>query len=297
MYSFDGDRTVSRLFVMGGNILAVTQQEPFFSYISIGEKKLITSFGRKGRAGEEMLDVPVCVNLREGGLQFFDFASKSLVFISIPEGVVEKASVPYKVGFRPLRMVEVDGKRIATGAFDKGSVVYFDSNQNIVTGEDFPFDTGTLNGIMRGAYIQSDIAVAPDSSWVLIRTMASDCFEIYKVSDNGIQRTFVNDYNNPPVIDGGRVRPGRSQAGYIRSFVDNEFVYLMFAKGNYLDVSNEGLLSDIIHIYDWKGNLDRILHLPQKVGAFCVIGSTLFGTVEFPDHSEIVEYELLCKPL
>ena len=243
--------------------------------------------------GGELLEAPFCVNYRKGGLQYFDFASKSLVFISVPEGEVEKSQVPYNVGFRPLRMVEIDGKRIASGAFDKGSVAYVDTNQNIVPCEDFPFDTGTLNGIMRGAYVQSDIAAAPDSSWVLFRTMASDCFEIYKVSDDGIQRTFVNNFKNPPVIDGGRVKPGRSQAGYIRSFVDNKFVYLLFAEGNYLDVSNEGLLSDTIHVYDWNGKLDRILHLPQKVGAFCVIGTSLFGMVEFPDHSEIVEFESL----
>ena len=261
VYTFGGERTVSRLFAVDGNILAVTQQEPFFSYISIEEKKLIKSFGRKGRAGEEMLDAPFCVNLREGVLQFYEFASKSLVFISAPESVVERTPVPYNVEFRPLRMVEIGGKRIATGAFEKGRIAYVDSNQDIVTGEDYPFDTGALKGIMRGAYIQSDIAAAPDSSWVLLRTMASDCFEIYKVSDSGIQRTFVNDFTNPPVIDGGRVQPGRSQAGYIRSFVDNDFVYLLFAEGNYLDVSSEGLLSDTIHVYDWKGDLDRILHL------------------------------------
>lgn len=51
VFSFDGDRTVSRLFAVDGNILAVTQQEPYFSYISVEEKRLMTSFGKKGRAG------------------------------------------------------------------------------------------------------------------------------------------------------------------------------------------------------------------------------------------------------
>lgn len=292
IYSFDGNQTVSRLFVYEGNILALTLQEPFFSYIDIDRKCLIRSFGRQGRAGGELPRSPQGVNLREGRLQFFDFVSKSLISISVPEGVVDAIPVPYDVDFRPLRMVEIEGKKIATGGFDSGSVAFVDSDRRIVKGESYPFDTGTLSGIERGASIQSDIVSAPDSAILLIRTLASDCFEIYRVNETGIRRVFVNEFKNPPVIERNRINPAISRAGYIRSSVDNENIYLMYSESSYRDASNEGLLSDRIHIYDWDGNLIRILHLPEKVGAFCVKGTSLFAVIELGDHSEIVEYEM-----
>ena len=292
VYSFDGGKTVSRLFVCGENILAFTLQEPFFSLISIGERRVLSSFGRKGRAGGELIGMPSGVNLRKGVLQYYDSATKSLVYISIPDGVVDALPVPYTVSFRPLKMVEIDGNRIATGSFDEGSVAYIDPDQRITPGEEYPFDTGLLSGIMRGAQIQSDIVSAPDNPRFLIRTLASDCFELYEVNDDGINRVFVNDFKHPPIIEKNRANPGSNKAGYIRSFVDNDYVYLMFSDKYYRDASSEGLLSDIIHVYNWDGFLQQVIHLPESVGAFCVKGTQLFGTIDYPDHTEIVEYSI-----
>ena len=79
---------------------------------------------------------------------------------------------------------------------------------------------------------------------------------------------------------------------YIRSFVDDGRVYLMYSDKYYRDASNEGLLSNIIHVYDWDGVLQQVIHLSESVGAFCVKGMQLFGTIEYPDHTEIVEYSI-----
>lgn len=290
LYSFDGSIDVLNLYVCDSNLVAFTYQEPFFSIISIKDKELINSFGRKGRAKGEFPNVPQGVNLREGSLQFFNYPTKSLFFLSIPDGSMKSCQIPYNVDFRPTRVVEVEGKRITTGAFENGSVAYVDADQHIVIGEDFPFDTAPLSGIYRGAMVQSGIFAAPDIPMVLIITLASDCFEIYKIDSDGFQRTFVNDFKNPPVIKNRMLDFRESVAGYIRCYVDNDYIYLMHSEGSYLDASNEGLFSSEIHQYDWEGNLNQIIQLPEKVGAFCVKGKSLFGTLELLDHSEIVEY-------
>ena len=290
IYSFDGSRVVSRLFLCDSNIVAFTLQEPFFSSISIEKKKVLFSFGRKGRARGEFPEIPQGINIRRGRLQFLDNVSKSLVSLSALDGGMQARPVPYDAGFRPFRMVEVEGKMIAIGGLDVGRVAYVDSTQRIVIGEEYPFNTGTLDGVYRGAVLQSEIAAAPSKPMVLIRTMASDCFEIYKVMESGIKRVFVNDFKYPPVIENNRLDPGNSKAGYIRSFVDDSYIYLMFSNDSYRESSRAGYLSDTIHIFDWDGNLNRIIHLPEKIGAFCVNGTSLYGTIELPDRSDIVEY-------
>lgn len=49
---------------------------------------------------------------------------------------------------------------------------------------------------------------------------------------------------------------------------------------------------NLTNIFDWEGNLNRIIRLPEKIGAFCVNGTSLYGTIEHPDRSVIVEYEI-----
>ena len=291
LYSFDGRHIVSRLFLKGeDSLVAMTLQEPFFTVIKTGNGSVVESFGRKGRAGGEYLTIPHGVNLRQGGLQFFDIAAKSLLYISLPGGKTKSLPVPYKLEFRPLKIVEVEGILAATGCFAKGEVGYVDSDKAIHFGPDYPYDTGGISGVQIGVSLQSEIIVAPDAPRFVVRSMASDCFEIYEVKNGGIGRVFVNEYNFPPVFERGHLNCNNSRAGYIRCFVDNENIYLMYAEGSYNEASAGGLVSDTIDQYDWEGALVRTVKLPEKVGAFCVRDSILFGTVEYPDRSDIIRY-------
>lgn len=288
---FDGN--VSRLFVNDEEtIVVLTQHEPFFSVLSIDEKRLVTSFGRKGRANGELNSVPQGVNLRKGQLQYFDHAARSLVSLSIPEGFMYTQVVPYSPGFRPMRAIMVGETLIVTGGLDKGRVAYLHPDQNVTWGEEYPFDTGSLSGINRGATLQCDLVCAPDIQRFMIRTMASDCFEIYRINGNEAERVYVNKFKYPPVIENSRVDFQRSLAGYIRSYVDNTNIYLMYSEESYQESSSIGLVSDTIHVFDWDGSLVKTIHLPEKVGAFCVKDTVLFATLEYPDHTEIVRYEI-----
>lgn len=290
VYSFDGAQVVLRLFIDGDKIIAQTLQEPFFSIIDIEGKKILESFGRKGRARNEFAQIPQGVNYRNEELQYFDFATKTLVKISANGSEFDAVPVPYDVGFRPFRMAEINDKLVAVGGFQEGSLAVVDPLQHFTVISDYSFDIGSLQGINRGTVIQSEVVTAPEKDKFLQRTFASDCFEIYEVNGNTIEKVFANDYKYPPVIENNKLNPRLSRAGYIRCFADDEYIYLLYSEETYQDSSNRGLLSNIIHKFDWNGNLVQILNLPEEIGAFCVKDTVVFGTVEYPDHSEIVEY-------
>ena len=286
---FDGN--VSRMFVSDEEtIVVLTQHEPFFSVLSIDEKCIFSSFGRRGRANGELKSVPQGVNVRKGQLQYYDHAARSLVSLSIPDGFMDAQVVPYSSGFRPMRAIRMGETLIVTGGLDEGRVAYLQSDQSVTWGEEYPFDTGSLSGINRGATLQSDLVCAPDIQRFMIRTMASDCFEIYSIEGNEAKRIYVNKYKYPPVIEKSRIDFQRSRAGYIRSYVNNTNIYLMYSEESYQESSSLGLVSDTIHVYDWDGNLIKTIRLPEKVGAFCVNGADLFATLEYPNHTEIVRY-------
>ena len=291
LYRFDGKHIVSRLFLDGdSSLVALTQQEPFFTVIDTHTGSRKSTFGRKGRAAGEYLSAPQGTNLREGKLQFYDFAAKSLLSVSVPDGKTELSPVPYRVDFRPLKMVEIQGVKVATGCLANGRIAYIDSGQTVKIGAEYPYRINGLSGIMRGVHLQDDIVAAPNAPRFVVLSIASDCFEIYNVNNDGVERTFVNNFKYPPVIENGRRSFNKSMAGYIRCFVDNENIYLMYAEGSYNEASAGGLVSDTIDQYDWDGALVRTVKLPEKVGAFCVRDSVLFGAVEYPDRSDIVRY-------
>ena len=291
VYTFKENNMVRGLYLSDNDqIAALRLQEPFFSIIDVKTRSLQSSYGRKGRASGELLDVPFGVNYRDGELQFFSFATKSMVFFSVPDGRFRSEKVPYHVSFRPTRAVEINGSIIATGGLEQGRVAMVDADQHVSSIADYPFDTGDVSGIYRGGLFQSDIFVAPTLPRFVVRTLASDCFEIYEIDETGVKRVFVNNFKSPPVLEDRRIKPKKCVAGYIRVYVDDEHIYLMTAAGSYQDASNAGLLSDVIHKYDWRGNFEGVIKLPEKVGPFCIRDSVLFGAIEYPDRSEIRMY-------
>lgn len=291
VYTYGSDNMIMGLYLSDNDqIVALTLQEPFFSVIDVKTKSLQTSFGRKGRANGELLNAPFGVNYRGGELQFFSFSTKSMVYYSVPDGRFRSEMVPYQVSFRPTRAVEIDGAIIATGGLEQGRVAFVDTDRHISPIADYPFDIESVSGIYRGGLYQSDIYVAPNSPKFVVRTIASDCFEIYEMDGAGIRRVFVNEFKSPPVIEGRRINSKKCIAGHIRVYVDDDYIYLMLGEGCYQDASNAGLLSDIIHKYDWSGKFEGVINLPEKVGPFCVKDSILFGAVENPDRSVIKKY-------
>ena len=288
-----GQQIVSRLFLTeDGKMIVLGQHEPFFSVVDVAENELFTSFGRLGRAKGELRSAPQGVNYRDGKLQLFDIASRSFVTISVPDGAMENSLIPVSSVFLPLRAMQIDGMLIATGWLGEGRLAFVKPGQELVQIENYPFDTGSLSGINRGAAIQCDLVCPPGLSRFLLRTMASDCFEIYEVKDSGVSRVFVNDFKYPPVIERARIDYQNSSAGYIRSFVDDANIYLMYSDKSYHESSGHGLVSDMIHVYDWEGHLVRKIILPDEIGAFCVKDSFLFGVLEHSEYSEILRYEL-----
>lgn len=288
-----GQQIVSRLFLTeDGKMIVLGQHEPFFSVVDIAEDALLTSFGRQGRANDELRSAPQGVNFRDGKLQFYDYAARSFATVSVPDGAMDKSLISVSSGFRPMRAIQMEGMIIAAGGLDEGRLASINPGQGIVQIGTYPFDTGPLSGINRGATIQCDLVCPPGLSRFLVRTLASDCFEIYEVKDSGVSRVFVNDFKYPPVIERARIDYQNSRAGYIGSFVDDANIYLMYSDKTYHESSAHGLVSDVIHVYDWDGHLVRKIILPDEIGAFCVKDSFLFGVLEHSDYSEILRYEL-----
>lgn len=289
----DGLLSVSKLFVADSCLVVLSKQEPFFTVYNMENSRLASRFGQMGRADGEYLSEPKGVNIVKNTLQYYDHESKSLCLISPVDGSVQKISVPYESDFRPINAALINDRLITSGCFSLGYIGYVNDDGSFHRIEDdYPFDTGEISGIQRGVYFQSEIVAAPTGNRFALRLYVSDCFEIYETDSQSVERVFRNEFSSAPVVEGTRINLRKSRAGYIRSYADDEYIYLMKSSESYLDVSSRGLVSNLIDIYNWEGGFVGSLELDSEVGAFCVKGPYMYAVKEDENGSSIIRIDI-----
>lgn len=291
--TLEGILTVNKLFVVDSALIALSQQEPFFNCYNLNNYQQLSRFGLKGRADGEYLAEPKGVNYVNNTFQCYDHSLKVLLLVSPKDGSMQKMSIPYESGFRPVNAVLINDKVVSAGCFSSGIIGYVNSDGSYhFCNEDYPFDTGEITGVQRGVYFQSEITAAPTRNRFILRLYASDCFGIYEVMDHSVERIFLNDFTSAPVVEGSRINLKKSKAGYIRSYVDDDYVYLMKASESYLEVSGRGLVSNMIDVFNWDGGYVGTLTLDVEVGAFCVNNHYLYAAMECDRGSTIVRIDI-----
>lgn len=285
--------SVSKLFVHGGILHVASMREPFFSEYDLNSFSVRNKYGWLGRRDGELLNSPSCIYLRDDKIHFFEFTSKSLYRASSSSGIEKICSIPYSREFRPNRAIEMDGTIISEGCFENGRLAILDPTGLFHdTGLEYPFSEQGVCGLKRGIVFQSEMCPAPTAPRFLLRHQASDCFEIFSVVDGAISRKFVNDFKFPPKAEDGQKNIRACKAGYVRCFVDDNSIYLLWSDKSYYDSLKDELMSNELHIFDWNGALVRKVSLPQSIGAFCVSSGSLYGVRESYDCSEIIRISL-----
>ena len=291
--TIDGQFTISKLLIADSCLAVLTQQEPYFTLYRLDDLSKVSSFGRRGRSGGELITEPKGVNQIGNTFQYFDHAAKALISISTTNGHVQKIPMPYNARFRPTKAILINDATVVSGCFENGRLGYIDSNGNeTICAEDYPFPTGDITGLQRGVKIQCELCAAPNLNRFVVRWFASDCFEIFEVVDNSVKRLFINNFKDAPVVHGDKLSLKESSAGYIRSYVDNQFIYLMKSEDKYPDVASRGHTSKYIDVYDWDGNQVGSISLYEEIGAFCVQGNYLYAVIERVNDSIIKKIDV-----
>ena len=289
----DGVLTVNKLFIVDSCLAVLSQQEPYFNFYDLDNYQPISRFGLKGRAYGEYLSEPKGVNYVDNAFQCYDHSLKALLLVSPKDGSMQKMSIPYEFDFRPVNAVLINDKVVSAGCFGSGIIGYVNGDGSYhFCNEDYPFDTSEITGVQRGVYFQSEITAAPTRNRFILRLYASDCFGIYEVMDHSVEKIFLNDFTSVPVVEGSRINLKKSKAGYIRSYVDDDYVYLMKSSESYQEVSGRGLVSNMIDVFNWDGGYVGTLTLDVEVGAFCVNNHYLYAAKECDSGSTVVRIDI-----
>ena len=111
-----------------------------FSFIDSKTGKLITRWGQKGNAPNEFIDFGSDFFIQDSLLVFQSSMKKSINYVSIPailrgakEVLVKTEIYPYTADFRPLHIVPIGNRKVATGLFKQGVLGVLDENNNVIT--------------------------------------------------------------------------------------------------------------------------------------------------------------------
>lgn len=291
------DIQVKDMDIVGDELIVLSTRAPFIYKYDMDSWMMSKSFGTVGRARNEFLSPPGPLNIRNGRLQYYDMLRKALNYVSLETMEIEVYNrMPYTVDFRPTSVLDVDSNLIAGGYFSESRLGYM--RDGVISAEifDYPYPTGDVEGIYRGTVYQSELKAPHTRNGLLVRTLCSDSFELYAIEEDSLVRTYVHQYNYlPKVVNfGGRfgVDFKKSVSGYIRSYVTDERIYLLWSDQVYSDVSANGLYSDIIHVFDWNGQNVENYALPYKIAAFCVSGSSIYAVREYDDGTKVVKMSI-----
>lgn len=288
-----GAYNVSKILTWNNSLVLITQQEPLFRVFSLDSCRQDFAFGYKGKAADELLSVPHGVTIRNDQALFYDFPEHSLVRALLNGPSVIKEPMPYTADFRPVTMAEIDGTIIALGGIAEGRLATIDMEHGkIIPAFDYPFPVEGVEGINRGITLQSEVCVAPSTPRFVVRTLVSDCFEIYSLEKGVLSREFVNDYHHVPSICGRNIDFKNSKAGYIRCYTNDDYIFMMKSEDCYNDASAKGLISDTIDVFRWNGEKVKTICLPVPIGAFCVYKEYLYGVIEENNQTKIKRFQL-----
>lgn len=289
------------------NNILVTQHandEYNFSFIDIEKGGLIRRWGKAGRGPEEYIEIGSGFTIRESQLVFLDAARKEINYVPLSSLLnpqdslkIRKEPYPYTVDFRPRHIDLLKEQKIASGFFKNGYFGILDfQNNEIAHTFDYPFPYDDIQGIDRGIAYQTRVRANAFQNKFIVQTLASDVFEIYELTNQGIQRIYTSPFQHVPRIkkQGRRYSlvGNKSIIGLINSAVTDKFIYFSYLEDKYDDVYKNGLSSNEILCFNWNGEKVKKYILPFSIGNFCIEGNNLYGVKYLNEQSVIYRFRL-----
>lgn len=280
------------------------RDEYSFSFIDAGNGKMLHRWGKIGRGADEFLDFGNNFGMQDTSLVFTEQMNKRINHVSVADILGDSSTVnvlsepfPYTADFRPMRFCLLDKFKVAVGAFKEGRLGVLDSENAIVESPfDYPFDCGEVTGIFRGSVFQSDIKSNNRQDKFVVSTFASDVFEIYQSSTDGIHRIYVSPYQNvPQVLKKGErytVNFDQSIAGLMKMAVSDDLICFTYSSLSYTEAVGMDMESKEILCFDWEGRKIKKYILPVPISHFCVDERYIYGVRYLEDETVIYRFTL-----
>jgi len=281
----------------------------FLSFYDIEKGFLLGSWGSRGQGPDDFIN-PSEISIIDSQLVFTHHVKQELVYVPIEPILnkeenknIKRESYSSTGDFRPLRLEIINDKKIALGFFTNNRFGVLDKDNNIVDcPSDYPFNYEEVTGIYRGLVFQYKIKSNIKQSKFVISTNCSDIFEIFQITDIGIDRIFLNSFKHIPKImetpgrnSGYDVDRRNSIGGLVNMAVTDDLIYFMYTSKSYDESARSGHLLNEILCFNWNGEKIKkyILPFPIKAISFCADNEFFYGVREFENETVIYRFKMI----
>lgn len=161
---------------------------------------------------------------------------------------------------------------------------------------ELPFDAGEVSGLEKGTVFGGILKANSKQSKFVLSIRASDVFEIYRVSDDGINRVYVSPFKHIPKTwkkGGGHAIDYNQSIGGIKNIaVSDDLICFSLFLQNYNEAAKTDFASNELFCFDWDGNKVKKYVLPFPIDNFCIDGTHIYGVRNFEDKIIIYRFNM-----
>lgn len=276
-----------------------------FSFIDINSGKLQAKWGRIGRGPNEYIKPRPGFKISGSELIFADADKEEIIYAPLSDILdkkdnpeVKKEKYPKTGDFRPFQFDIVGDYKIVLGFLAEGRFGILDSLNNIIQCPyDYPFDYGDdPKGIYRGTVFLSKIKSNDRQQKFVISTSASDVFEIYGISDSGIDRTYVSPFKHKPIATGRdgmyTVNSRESIKGITNIAASEDLICMTYSPENFAKSISSLHNTNEILCFDWNGEKVKKYILPFPIVRFCIDKDYIYGMRDYDNETILYRFKL-----
>ncbi|MCG9900808.1 MAG: TolB-like 6-bladed beta-propeller domain-containing protein [Hydrotalea sp.] len=295
---FKTDISFTRNLIVKGDKILISNSKQyvndyFYYEYNFNTKKLTNKYFIYGSRENSILSI-LSSGIYENNLYIQDVLQDKLAILDLSRNVVKSFNVKdlgYSICLYDTTKAILTGLKSTNKKF-----TLFDLEKNQETFQFGEYYSKNKNQVVNDAIKQSNegfIYLKPDGSKALCTFKFSDQFEIINIEDRSIklvqgyhkfEPAFLNE------ITSFMQRTEETRFGFINAYVTDDFIYLLFS-GERHDTDRKNL-GNTIYIYNWNGELSKILKLGSFISALTVTDSQKIIVFDPIDkYLKYIEYE------
>jgi hypothetical protein len=235
----------------------------------------IRTFGRHGAGPGEYRVAWSFVPSPSGAPWIYDVGLGRVTPVSAP---APGTMLTFKEGGKPTSAAWVgDSALVASGFFTEGRLAYFDTAGHVRRGVgEVPGTATAAPVIVRQEAFISTLLRRPRQGDIALATRHADRIELYR-EDGTLLRHVKGPFSFEPVFTVARGRRGPAMAsdesmrfGYIGGAASRAAIYALFSGRTREGFHGDAVFGRYVHVYDWNGELQKVLRLDADVIAVAV---------------------------
>lgn len=179
---------------------------------------------------------------------------------------------------------------LATGFYQHNRFTLLDENGKCLKGMEEIFasdeEDRKMPGMARSQVYQGEMAINPSKTQMVQAMGGADVFSFYNINANGDLTLFKEEARSFPEYNAdGAVNASSFIVHYLDICATNRYVYMLHSGRKFSESIEKAEKSNVVHVYDWKGNKVKEWHLDVDIVRMCVTedDSRMYAIAFHPD--------------